>query len=129
VELFHLLLHAGLSRRFRKIRQIGEAVAPGRATVINTPRQVTGAEAVAALTPVTAMLDHIQGLATNTVAQIDAARTLAAHTLEGAEPRPMVGALDLIIPALGHANQRRATAQQAIHEFITRTSAAGRAGN
>jgi hypothetical protein len=112
-----------------KINRIGEAVVGGQQIVASTPQQVSGAEAVGALAPVTAMLDQTRGQALDIAEHVQAAKTIALRTLDGSDPQPMLGALELIITALAQTDQRRTAAQQAIQEFINDTSTVGRAGN
>ncbi|MEU8300884.1 DUF6244 family protein [Micromonospora sp. NPDC048909] len=107
------------------------AVAVDEATkgTASVPREATPQDTIGALAPVQQGIIGAREASAATIAQVDAAKQLAAALLQGGQPGPILQSLESIKQVLALMTQRAVTAQQTVEAAIAEARRLGSAGN
>jgi hypothetical protein len=125
-----------LSRLRAAIREIqaGIAAADGpvreaSAAIATVPKQATPQETRGVLEPVTQKLDGIHAAIAAVMEAITKAQQLAAATLQGGQPGPMLGRLDAIRQTMLAIAERNNQAKQHVTDALAAARTTGDQGN
>jgi Family of unknown function (DUF6244) len=112
-----------------RVRAVDDSVKQTQSTLASVPDQATPQATVAALAPVQAQLDAVHAGIGAAIAKIDQTKQLAAATLQGGRPGPLLGRLDAIRQTLLTVVQICNSARQQLLTAVAEAKQPGGQGN